>query len=152
MLSFYFKDLLVQVPSDLALSVQSPKDSNDLIRREFFPNENAKAYESISWWAQLSLQINYLDKINSNKGEGNDKKDMRPWIESLPKTFDTPIHWEESHLDQLQYNHMKDAVTIQSKSWRLEYDTLVTNSGGVSSTLEQNIKFDDFVWGCENAR
>ena len=127
--------------------MESPKDYNVLIEQALFAS-NPKAYQNSPWWAALSIQLNYYDKINPmNVRAGN--VSMKPWMESLPRVYDTPIHWSESTLqDELQYRPMMEAVSLQKRVWEEQYDTL----SAASSDFASNISYDDFVWGCETAR
>ena len=110
-------------------------------------NTNPKAYRNSPWWAALSVQLNYYDKVNPTN-EGADGVSMKPWMESLPRIYDTPIHWPESSLEELQYRPMMEAVALQKRIWREQYDTLSSASADFAS----KISYDDFVWGCETAR
>lgn len=107
---------------------------------------NPKAYRSAPWWASLAVQLNYYDKISSM----NDKAgvSVKPWMESLPRKYDTPIHWSEGTLEELQYKPMIEAVTIQKRKWKATYDELAA----ASKEFASRITYDDFVWGCETAR
>lgn len=100
-------DVVIQVPTKLTLSVESPQDYNTVMEKELFAS-NPKAYRSAPWWAALSIQLNYYDKVNPiNQGAGG--VSMKPWMDSLPRAYDTPIHWSESSLDELQYRPMIEA-------------------------------------------
>ncbi|KAL9186110.1 hypothetical protein ACHAXT_005348 [Thalassiosira profunda] len=139
-------DVVIQVPTKLTLSVEAPTDYNTVMERELFA-DNPKAYRNAPWWAALSVQLNYYDKVNpTNEGAGG--VSMKPWMESLPRVYDTPIHWSESSLKELQYRPMEEAVALQKRAWKQQYDELAK----ASSTFASKISYDDFVWGCETAR
>ena len=129
--------------------MESPKDYNAPIEQALFAS-NPKAYQNSPWWAALSIQLNYYDKINPiNVRAGNNNVSMKPWMESLPRVYDTPIHWSESTLqEELQYRPMVEAVALQKRVWKEQYDTLAK----ASSDFASKISYDDFVWGCETAR
>lgn len=139
-------DIVIQVPTKLTLSVESPTDYNTIMENDLF-NTNPKAYRNSPWWAALSVQLNYYDKVNPTN-EGAAGVSMKPWMESLPRIYDTPIHWPESSLEELQYRPMMEAVALQKRVWREQYDTLSSASADFAS----KISYDDFVWGCETAR
>jgi len=110
-------------------------------------NSNPKAYRTSPWWAALSIQLNYYDKVNPiNERAGG--VSMKPWIESLPRVYDTPIHWSDSTIQELQYRPMMEAVALQKRVWKEQYDSLSRES----SIFASKISYDDFVWGCETAR
>ena len=141
-------DIVIQVPTKLTLSVESPKDYNAPIEQALFAS-NPKAYQNSPWWAALSIQLNYYDKINPMNARAGNNVSMKPWMESLPRVYDTPIHWSESTLqDELQYRPMVEAVALQKRVWKEQYDTLAK----ASSDFASKISYDDFVWGCETAR
>jgi len=148
-------DIVIQVPTKLTLSVESPTDYNTVMERELFET-NPKAYRNAPWWAALSIQLNYYDKINpineaAGGGGGNDGNSvtMKPWMDSLPRVYDTPIHWSESTLAELQYRPMTEAVALQRRLWKRQYDALAAAS---PTAFASRVSYDDFVWGCETAR
>ena len=139
-------DIVIQVPTKLTLSVESPTDYNIAMEKKLF-SSNPKAYRNSPWWAALSIQLNYYDKVDSvNQSAGG--VDMKAWMNSLPRAYDTPLHWSESSLNELQYRPMLDAVALQKRVWRKQYDDLVASS----SEFASRISYEDFVWGCETAR
>mmetsp|Transcript_10349 Transcript_10349/g.14860 ORF Transcript_10349/g.14860 Transcript_10349/m.14860 type:complete len:532 (-) Transcript_10349:65-1660(-) len=139
-------DIVIQVPTKLTLSVESPTDYNTAMEKNLFSSD-PKAYRNSPWWTALSIQLNYYDKVDSvNQVAGG--VDIKPWIDSLPRAYDTPFHWSESSLDELQYRPMMEAVALQKRVWRKQYDDLAAASKEFSS----RISYDDFVWGCETAR
>ena len=86
-----------------------------------------KAYRTAPWWAALSIQLNYYDKVDStNVGAGG--VDMKPWLDALPRAYDTPLHWSETSLAELQYRPMTEALALQRRVWKRQYDTLTAAS------------------------
>jgi hypothetical protein len=139
-------DIVIQVPTKLTLSVDSPKDYNAVMERELFPSD-PKAYRNAPWWAALSVQLNYYDRVNPNNARAGGTS-MGPWVRSLPRVYYTPIHWSESSLSELQYRPTTEAVSLQKRLWRAQYDALAS----ASSVFASKVSYDDFVWGCETAR
>lgn len=78
----------------------------------------------------------------------NDKAgvSVKPWMETLPRTYDTPIHWSLETLKELQYVPILEAVAVQKRKWKAAYDSLA------SKEFASRISYDDFTWGCETAR
>lgn len=139
-------DIVIQVPTKLTLTVESPTDYNTAVEKNLFSSD-PKAYRNSPWWTALSIQLNYYDKVDSvNQLAGG--VNMKPWMDSLPRAYDTPLHWSESSLEELHYRPMMEAVALQKRVWRKQYDDLVAASNEFSS----RISYDDFVWGCETAR
>jgi len=156
-------DILIQVPSNLALSTSTSTDTvYDLKLLSMMTDEGKKIYREATWWAKISLQLNYLDKTSisldskkSNTDSDNINKqqttDMVPWLQSLPRQFSTPIHWSVSALDELQYPFLIKAVQTQRETWQSEFTQLQTCFLPSVSWI-QKITLDDFIWGCECAR
>lgn len=117
------------------------------MERELFESD-PKAYRNAPWWAALSIQLNYYDKISPINQMAGDGVTMKPWMDSLPRVYDTPIHWSESSLEEMQYRPMKEAVALQKRVWKQQYDALAS----ASPTFNTALSYDDFVWGCETAR
>eukprot|EP00957_Ditylum_brightwellii_P034447 2612756-Ditylum_brightwellii.AAC.1 len=145
-------NLVVQVPSKIALSVKTPDDYNRKVESVFKDNDgDRKVYRKLPWWAQLSLQLNVLDKIDSASDQDS-STDLRPWLDSLPRKFGTPLHWSTSAMADLQYEHLDQAVANQKILWKQTYDTIMSSAGSTASPLRSKVSYDDFVWGCECAR
>eukprot|EP00550_Attheya_septentrionalis_P005599 CAMPEP_0198294790 /NCGR_PEP_ID=MMETSP1449-20131203/24387_1 /TAXON_ID=420275 /ORGANISM="Attheya septentrionalis, Strain CCMP2084" /LENGTH=544 /DNA_ID=CAMNT_0043994863 /DNA_START=94 /DNA_END=1728 /DNA_ORIENTATION=- len=141
------KDVVIEVPSDLTLTVQTPRDSNRAVEDLF--DDRGKSYcNSPHWWAQLSIQLNALDGNLISHGKNADVQ-MRPWLDSLPRQFDTPLHWSDSALAELQYTHLTDAVQAQTTLWTSLWEEMRRNA---KPELANLLNYDNFVWGCESAR
>ena len=145
--------LMLQVPNHLSFTVSnSALDSNPISESNFI--NSAKAYRDAPWWGKLSIDLNVCDKISSlrpvAKADGN-QIDMRPWLDSLPRSFDTPLHWTQEEREALQYAPILTMISAQEKKFRSVYDSL-KSSIDPSSPLASNWSYDDFVWGCECAR
>ena len=138
-------DVVVTVPTNVVLSVTSPGEYNRGAR-ELFDDKNV--YRDAPWWAQLSVQLNRYDKVNSIDLDSG--IDMRGWLDSLPRTFDTPIHWSKGALEELQYTYLSSSIASQKRQWYDQYQTMMRGLG--SSSPLQSMTFADFVWGAENAR
>ena len=140
-------DVLIQVPTNMVIQAESP-DYNTVMEREVF-DSNPKVYRNLPWWAALSVQLNYYDKINPI----NDKADgvsIQPWLNSLPRAYDTPaFNWAESTLEDLQYRPMIEAVALQKRAWKKEFENV---RQAASKDFLSKVSFEDFVWGCETAR
>jgi len=138
-------DVVVTVPTNIVLSVTSPGEYNRGAR-EVFDDKNA--YRDAQWWAQLSVQLNLYDKVSSVDLESG--IDLRGWLDSLPRAFDTPIHWSEDALGELQYTYLSSSIASQKRQWYAQYQKIMRGLG--SSSPLQTMTFADFVWGAENAR
>jgi hypothetical protein len=159
-------DVIIEVPTQMALSVDVPRDSpTNLWISQLFENKlssGKNAYLEAPWWVRLSLQLVALKNNVCSINNGINKPDMSAWIETLPQSFTTPFHWSEESMKNLQYQFMEDAVRSQRNDWRDQYDAVVqglkaaaqdsTSSTSSSSSQLSLISYQDFVWGCECAR
>lgn len=143
---------VVTVPTKMALTVETPGNGPD--DRNVLEMFDRKVVRDAPWFVQFSAYLYAMDTTGQKSGAGgdNDKSniDMRPWLDSLPRKFDTPIHWTKEGRDELQYTHLAKAVVRQETEWKKQYETLLT--GWHSSTTTEKPSFDDFLWGCECAR
>ena len=133
--------ILLQVPIDVALTVESPGDGpndNGNLKRRCRESNNLILKE-MPWYVQFSL---YLHSLKSDGSE----IDRSPWLASLPSSFDTPIHWTEDQRQELQYEAMDRSVARQEALWKSQFDQ-ISKSGAFGS-----LSWEDFVWGCETAR
>lgn len=136
--------VVVTVQSSVAISVESPGDGPDDGSWEKNLLNDRRALKEAPWFAQFAVYLFSLDKVSSIKKN----TDMRSWLDSLPRSFDTPIHWTIASLNQLQYSHIPDAVARQEVEWKRFYDNLVA----AGTPALRKMTYDDFVWGCECAR
>ncbi|KAL3906142.1 MAG: hypothetical protein SGILL_009392 [Bacillariaceae sp.] len=98
---------------------------------------------------RFALYLYKLDKVSSKKQE----TDMRPWLDSLPRKFTTPIHWTpQQRSDLFQYAHMEESVERQEAAWKDMFQSLQSAMTTTRSSTSSSFSFDDFVWGCETAR
>jgi hypothetical protein len=140
--------LVVTVPSSAALSVESPGSGpNDSSLLQDIVKDR-RAFRELPWFVQFSAYLFALDRISSIR-KGKRDLEMRPWLDSLPRSFATPIHWSRLAREELQYKHLTDAIARQESEWTRLYEKLL--SVGSDKLIEQ-MSFDDFLWGCECAR
>lgn len=159
--------LLLQVPTHLTFSASSSKlDSDPLIESFFF--YGAKAYNDAPWWAKLSVDLFVCDRIDSTRSKtgksgggaagsngnsnGDDCVEMRPWLDSLPRDFDTPVRWTKEERDALQYQPLVSMIEAQEKKYTATFDELKKNIDPESSLGKSGWTYDDFLWGCDCAR
>lgn len=138
--------VLVSVPSTVALTVDSSSGPNDAALMDLAVRDR-KALRDAPWFVQFSIYLQALDKISSTRGSAGKLLPMQPWLDSLPRSFDTPIHWSSSSLNDLQYNHLVDSVARQEKEWKALYTEIEKIANAPLKLI-----YDDFVWGCECAR
>ncbi|KAL7569232.1 hypothetical protein ACA910_016786 [Epithemia clementina (nom. ined.)] len=140
--------ILVQVPADVALTVEIPGDGpndNGNLRR-LCRDSNSLVLKTLPWFVQFSLYLHALMETTDGT-KAKPQLDRSPWLASLPSSFDTPIHWTENQRKEwLQYDAMVQSVARQEKNWKSLFDQISVS--GVFPSLS----WEQFVWGCETAR
>jgi hypothetical protein len=131
----------MSVPSKVALSVESPGSGPD-DPAPFALVTDRKVIRDAPWFAQFSLYLYTLHNISSKRG-----MDMQPWLDSLPRQFDTPIHWSTTAKEALQYQPLLEDISRQEQEWKNHYNTLMK-----VGTPALTMTWDDFLWGCECTR
>lgn len=138
-------DILIQVPT--AMTIQSSSDvENGVVNR--------RVYQEAAWWARLSLQLHSL-KTKAQSTETEETTNYEPWLESLPRQLNTPIHWKEDMLKEMQYSQMIQSVEAQKTLWKDQYQTILTSSSDDdddTSNHPVSLSYEEFIWGCEMAR
>jgi hypothetical protein len=104
--------LLVTVPAQVTLSVtRGSLGGPDDISVEAMCNDR-RTFRELPWYVQFSLYLYKLNNVSPIKSD----VDLKPWLESLPNTFDTPIRWDKKQRDELlQYQHMSESVDRQQE-------------------------------------
>jgi hypothetical protein len=137
--------VVVTVPATIALSVELPRGGPDDTDVDRMLIQDRSIFRTLPWYAQFALYLYKLDMVSSTK----QNIDFRPWLDSLPRRFGTPIHWTaDQRAEWLQYPHMVEAVDRQESSWRGTYEKLRS----CTTPSANKMTWDDFVWGCECAR
>ena len=155
--------VLLSVPADVALSVEVPGSGPDdpgVVRNALRVSPARQSqWDALPWYVQLSLYLFKLDVLDSTKPGSssgdtnkNDRIDLRPWLDALPRPFDaTPIHWSvQSRQEHLQYEPLVQAVAkqqVQWKRWHTEACRIIEDP-----TIAKQLTWDRFLWGCEMAR
>ena len=147
--------LMLQVPTQLTFSVSTSDLEPNPSSEQYFINK-AKTYRSSPWYAKLAIDIFICDKISSSRqgenGVDNSSIDMRPWLNSLPRDFNTPIHWTQAQREQLQYTPLQSMIAAQEKSYKKLYNNLQKDIIPNSKLDSTNWSWDDFLWGCDIAK
>jgi len=147
-------DLVLSVPSSIPLVVESGSGPDDAgVVERLLTSDDAKAArktftDDLPWYAQMALYLFKLKYVDSTKRDG--KVDYEPWLDALPGTLDTPIHWSDDELEQLQYGYLAKSVARQERNWRGHFETVqkLVSNGSSSPSLT----WEEFLWGCEMAR
>jgi hypothetical protein len=138
--------VITTVPTKVALTVETPSGGPDDSGVADLCTDR-KVFRDLPWYAQFSLYLYKLDSVSSTKAAQG--INLQSWLDSLPRTFDTPIHWSKEDVDRwLQYPHLAEAVARQTVDWKKLFSSLQS----CTSSAVTPMTWDDFVWGCECAR
>lgn len=142
--------VLISVPSSVALTVESPgsgPDDSSALSSILRDKDGRRDFEGLPWFVQMSLYLYKLDRVSaSKKPDKGGESNLRPWLDSLPRTMTTPIHWNAEARDELQYESMVRSVRQQEIKWKDTYFAVAQKLVGPALTWEQ------FLWGAEMAR
>jgi hypothetical protein len=102
-------------------------------------------WEESLWDSRLAFILMYEKFIlgaSSSRSE---------WLDQLPKSFSTPIHWNEKELLALQYNELILKIDGQKLLWKNLYQRWKSS---MNSDLINKISYEDFEWAleCVNSR
>ena len=134
--------VLLTVPSDVALTIEAPGEGPD-DRGVLKLVSDKRALRDLPWYVQMAAYLYKLDQKDSTK---QDNVSLRPWLDSLPRQFDTPIHWSQEALKELQYDYIMTSIQKQERDWKAYHQRLQQQAGLTT------ISWKDFLWGCECAR
>lgn len=141
--------VVLTVPSNVALTVECPGSGPD--DSTVTDAVNVPNLTDFPWYVQMAAYLHKLDKIDATKRGVNNN--YRPWLDSLPRQFDTPLHWSTSTAkDLLQYDYLVAAVEQQREQWTRYHDNLKGDSLSAGAAAATCMSWDDYVWGCECAR
>lgn len=130
-------DMMISVPKNVSLQVSSL----DTKKTPFPEKITQETWQTLPWFVRLAFRI--LD------AKSDPESILHPWIARLPRSFDTPFHWSEAELAELQSPRMVNEVTEQKKKYRKYFDDIIRNPG---NTLLRNFTYSDFVWAVECVR
>lgn len=130
-------DRMITVAHKTALQVTSLDK-----KQSPFPSKiEQESWQRLPWFARLGLLI--VD------AKLDPKSNLQPWISRLPKSFDTPLHWSDEELNELQSPQMVEAVKQQRSLYKKLFDGINSNSNNM---LARDMKYSDFVWAVECVR
>ena len=132
----------VSVPAELVIETNNNRPLSPFLDfcSESFWSEQCK------WDHRLALKLIYEIKGFA------EKSNKQPWLDKLPKSFSTPLHWTESELSKTQYSALEVKVNKQRSDWKAFYAKWVNHIEKSSKIAA--VSYEDFVWGmeCVNSR
>jgi hypothetical protein len=137
--------VVITVPSSIALTVDYSASSSS--------GQSNSATLVLPWYVTMAIRLCQLDMDEKQpNAESTTTINYGPWIQSLPRQFDTPLHWTESSLSSLQYPSLQKSVERQRNTWQQYYQQYIQDADENHNKKNRPIAYDHFVWGCECAR
>lgn len=118
---------LLSVPSSIAIAV----DTLDVSRSPFPEILSTDVWKGLAWYGRLALKL-YLKR--------HDPIWMK-WISLLPKSFDTPIYWKDSDINELQCAEIIRVVKKRKDMYREMFNK-------VSNQIE-SMRYEEFAWALD---
>lgn len=135
--AFKMGETLISVARSATLQVTSLDGT-----RTRLPGKISQAtWQKLPWYARLALLI-----INAK----NEKESpLQSWISRLPSSFDTPFHWSDKELAELQSSSLVKAIKDQRKLYRKYFDEI---NSSAENKLARKMSYAQFVWAVECVR
>lgn len=130
-------DQLISVKSSITLQVSSL----DAKKTPFPSKLSQRTWARLPWYGRLAILL--LD------AKQQDDSALQPWLSRLPSFFDTPFHWSDKELLELQNPRMVEAIHEQKKQYRKLFDEI---SGNTDNPIGRKLEYADFVWAIECIR
>jgi len=132
-------DVLLSVPVGAVLRVVAGNSRPPSKLQGYVSDET---WCDAQWWGQLALLLLW------EKGVGRAKSiqpsSMASWIEMLPEDMNTPLHWTEAQVEELQYQPLVTKCIRQRTAWKVLFKQVQKDNAQICQ--------DDFYLACEMAR
>ncbi|GAB5360846.1 hypothetical protein AAMO2058_000662300 [Amorphochlora amoebiformis] len=128
-------ELVVGVPSSMILKVTSnPKERcpRGLVDEEL--------WKTSPWYVKLAYVLLGKKKMR--------QKEWVPHLDALPTRFETPVHWEPTILNELQYDALIGQVNSQKEEFLRRFRDLKATNVGIAKAVNA----EEFVWAMECVR
>eukprot|EP00282_Hemiselmis_andersenii_P036810 CAMPEP_0169447746 /NCGR_PEP_ID=MMETSP1042-20121227/11678_1 /TAXON_ID=464988 /ORGANISM="Hemiselmis andersenii, Strain CCMP1180" /LENGTH=401 /DNA_ID=CAMNT_0009559311 /DNA_START=47 /DNA_END=1249 /DNA_ORIENTATION=- len=130
---------LIAVPDDLAIRVIG--DTPSYPSKTLVDMCSKDAWKVLPWYARLALLIVAEQRMVS----GGEECKREEWVQALPKSLPTPLHWSDDQLMAVGYQGLINSVRAQRSKWRSLYDSVKRSASKPPSESE-------FYHACELAR
>lgn len=127
-------ETLVSVPSASALQVTTTAD--ETIPASFpIPKET---WRTLPWYARLALMVLHVKRDVNNA--------LHIWTKFLPSLVDSPHHWSDDDLAQLQNDHIVSLIRDQRRSYSTAYNRIC------AAIPSARLSYDEFIWAVDCVR
>jgi len=101
-----------------------------------------QTWRDAEWWGQLALLL--LWEKGMGRKASTEPTKFKAWIDMLPKSMNTPLHWTEAEIEELQYQPLVSKCIRQRTAWKVLYKQVQKDN--------PDIREDEFYLACEMAR
>lgn len=127
-------ETLVSVPSSSVLQVTTTSD--EAIPQAFpIPRE---IWRTLPWYARLALMI-----LDAKRDQSHP---LHAWASLLPASVDTPYHWTDAELDQIQSDRIVALVREQRRSYATIYNRICLH------IPTARLPYESFKWAVDCVR
>ena len=141
-------EVALRVPASVALQVtnakRDPGAGTSPLAPEFL---GVDAYAGLRWFGRLAAQL--LAVKHGGAGARLGAVDRGPWVAALPAAFDTPLHWSDADLAELQDARLEARVRAQRDEWRAMHAEAVARDPDGSFA---RLPYAEFEWALECVR
>jgi hypothetical protein len=101
-----------------------------------------QTWRDAEWWGQLALLL--LWEKGAGRTASPEPSRFTRWIDVLPQSMSTPLHWTEAEVDELQYQPLVSKCIRQRTAWKVLLKQVQKDNSGIGE--------DEFYLACEMAR
>jgi hypothetical protein len=101
-----------------------------------------QTWRDAEWWGQLALLL--LWEKGTGRKASTEPTKFKAWIDMLPKSMNTPLHWTEAEIEEMQYQPLVAKCIRQRTAWKVLYKQVQKDNS--------DIREDEFYLACEMAR
>jgi len=101
-----------------------------------------QTWRDAEWWGQLALLL--LWEKGTGREASSEPSKFTRWIDVLPQSMSTPLHWSEADIDELQYQPLVSKCIRQRTAWKVLFKQVQKDNAGIGQ--------DEFYLACEMAR
>ena len=107
-------DAVLSVPVNTVLRVIG---GNSRLPAKLQGYVSEQTWREAEWWGQLALLL--LWEKGTGRSPSTEPTKLKAWIDMLPTSMSTPLHWTEAEVEELQYQPLVAKCIRQRTAWRV---------------------------------
>ena len=101
-----------------------------------------QTWRDAEWWGQLALLL--LWERGAGRAPSSEPSKLSRWIDVLPQAMNTPLHWTEAEVEELQYEPLVTKCIRQRTAWKVLLKQVQKDNPDIGES--------EFYLACEMAR